>query len=1108
MKFVHLQCQTVFSLLKSACKIDELVVRAKELGFSSLAITDENVMYGVIPFYKACKKHGIQPIIGLTASIFSEEEEKSYPLVLLAENEMGYQNLLKISSSIMTKSKEGIPKKWLAHYAKGLIAISPGKDGEIEQLLLEDKESQAEEVARMYQSMFDNFYMSLQHHAIQDELLLQEKLPAFMSRINVPVVATNDVRYINQSDALVHECLLSVESGTKMTDPDRPRLKTDQYYLKSSDEMEALFSHVEEAIYNTIEIAERCRVEIPFHINQLPKFPVPANETNDMYLRRVCEEGLQKRYGTPKEVHIKRLNHELNVISSMGFSDYFLIVWDFMKYAHENHILTGPGRGSAAGSLVSYVLEITDIDPIEYDLLFERFLNPERVTLPDIDIDFPDIRRDEMIRYVKDKYGQLRVAQIVTFGTLAAKAAIRDIARVMGLPPRDIDIFSKLIPSKLGITLKDAYEESQSLREFIQGNLLHERVFEIAKRVEGLPRHTSIHAAGVIMSQEPLTGSVAIQEGHNDVYVTQYPADALEELGLLKMDFLGLRNLTLLENIIKFIVKKTGKQIDLRNLPLQDEKTFQLLGRGDTTGVFQLESGGMRNVLRGLKPNEFEDIVAVNSLYRPGPMEQIPTFIESKHGKRKIEYLHPDLKPILERTYGVIVYQEQIMQIASKLAGFSLGEADLLRRAVSKKNRDILDQERKHFVQGCLQNGYDETSAEKIYDLIVRFANYGFNRSHAVAYSMIGYQLAYLKANYTLEFMTALLSSAIGNEDKIVQYIRETKRKGFHVLPPSLQRSGYNFQIEGNAIRYSLLSIRNIGMATVTALLEEREKKVFEDLFEFCLRMPSKFVTERNLEAFVWSGCFDDFGVSRTNLWKSLKGALEYANLARDLGDAVPKSKYVQGEELSFIEQLNKEKEALGFYLSSYPTAQYVKLAKELEIPSLAQAMRHKKKVQRAIVYITSVRVIRTKKLQKMAFITFCDQNDEMEAVLFPETYIHFSDKLQEGAIVLVDGMIELRNHKLQWIVNGLYPLEEMDVYEEKKDASVYVKLSSQYEKKLLNQVTKTLFDYSGFAKVLIYYEKEHKMVQLSRSLSIHPSEECLGALREIVGEENVVVKI
>ncbi|KEK22025.1 DNA polymerase III subunit alpha [Bacillus gaemokensis] len=1107
MKFVHLQCQTVYSLLKSACKIDELVVRAKELGFSSLAITDENVMYGVIPFYKACKKMGIQPIIGLTASVFSEEEEQSYPLVLLAENEVGYQNLLKISSSIMTKSKDGIPKKWLAHYAKGLIAISPGQEGEIEQLLLQGQDELAEEVARTYQKMFGSFYMSLQHHAIQDELFLQEKIPEFVSRVNIPLVATNDVRYVNQSDALVQECLLSVQSGTKMTDPDRPRLKTDQYYLKSSAEIEALFSHVREALHNTVSIAERCHVEIPFHVNQLPKFPVPASETSDAYLRHVCEEGLLKRYEAVKDVHRQRLNHELEVISRMGFSDYFLIVWDFMKYAHEHDILTGPGRGSAAGSLVSYVLEITDIDPIGYDLLFERFLNPERVTLPDIDIDFPDIRRDEMIRYVKDKYGQLRVAQIVTFGTLAAKAAIRDIARVMGLPPRDIDIFSKLIPSKLGITLKEAYEESGSLREFVQGNLLHERVFEIAKRVEGLPRHTSIHAAGVIMSQEPLTGSVAIQEGHNDVYVTQYPADVLEELGLLKMDFLGLRNLTLLENILNFIVTKTGKQIDIRNIPLQDEKTFQLLGRGDTTGVFQLESGGMRNVLRGLKPNEFEDIVAVNALYRPGPMEQIPTFIESKHGKRQIDYLHPDLEPILKSTYGVIVYQEQIMQIASRLAGFSLGEADLLRRAVSKKNRDILDQERKHFVQGCLKNGYDETSAEQIYDLIVRFANYGFNRSHAVAYSMIGYQLAYLKANYPLEFMTALLSSAIGNEDKIVQYIRETKRKGFRVLPPSLHRSSYNFRIEGNAIRYSLLSIRNIGMATVTAVIEERERNPFQDLFDFCLRMPAKFVTERNLEAFVWAGCFDDFQVTRTTLFNSIRGALEYANLTRELGD-IPKSVYVQGEELPFIEQLNKEKEALGFYLSSYPTAQYAKFVKELEIPSLAQAMRQKGKVQRTIVYITRVKVIRTKKLQKMAFVTFCDHNDEMEAVVFPETYIHFSERLQEGEIVLVEGTIEQRNHKAQWIVNGVYSLEQMDVYDEMKEASIYVKIPSQYEKKIFNDVTKILFHYSGFAKVLIYYEKEHKMVQLSRSLSIHPSEECLGALREIVGEENVVVKI
>ncbi|MEI4799969.1 DNA polymerase III subunit alpha [Bacillus sp. NPDC077411] len=1109
MKFVHLQCQTVYSLLKSACKIDELVYQAKELGFSALAITDENVMYGVIPFYKACKKAGIQPVIGLTASIWNEEEDQSYPLVLLAENETGYRNLLKISSSIMTKSKDGIPKKWLAHYAGGLIAISPGKDGEIETLLLQGKHEAAEEVAKMYKNIFVSFYISVQHHAIQEELLLQEELLPFAKQLEIPLVATNDIRYVKQSDAIVQECLLSVHSGTKMTDSERPRLQTDQYYMKSASEMEALFASIPEAIQNTFRIAERCHVEIPFHTNQLPQFPVPTNESSDQFLRRLCEEGLKKRYVAVTDVHKVRLNHELHTISRMGFSDYFLIVWDFMKYAHEQRILTGPGRGSAAGSLVSYVLEITDIDPIQYNLLFERFLNPERVTLPDIDIDFPDIRRDEMIRYVKNKYGELRVAQIVTFGTLAAKAAIRDIARVMGLPPNEIDIFSKHIPSKVGITLEEAYTESPSLQSYLQSNLIFQRVFDIAKRVEGLPRHTSIHAAGVIMSEEPLTNSVAIQGGHDDVYVTQYPAEVLEELGLLKMDFLGLRNLTLLENIRIFIVKTTGKSLDIRKLPLQDANTFALLGRGDTTGIFQLESSGMRNVLRSLKPNEFEDIVAVNALYRPGPMEQIPVFIDSKHGKRTIHYLHPDLKPILENTYGVIVYQEQIMQIASRLAGFSLGEADLLRRAVSKKNRDILDEERTHFVKGCLQNGYDEETAQQIYDLIVRFANYGFNRSHAVAYSMIGYQLAYLKANYPLQFMTALLSSAIGNEEKIVQYVRETKRKGFRVLPPSLHKSSYEFQVEGNTIRYSLLAIRNVGMATVNALIEERNKKPFQDLFEFCLRMPAKFVTERNLETMIWAGCFDDFNVSRSALFNSIKGALEYASLAREIGEElVPKSEYAQEAELSFIQQLNKEKEALGFYLTSYPTAQYAKLGKELEIPTLAGAMKQRRKVQRVIVYLTNIKIIRTKKLQKMAFITFCDQNHEMEGVVFPETYIHFKERLQEGEIVLIEGTIEQRNNKLQWIVNGLYPLEKMDTYEEMKDASIYVKIPSQYEKRLLNNVTKILFNYSGFAKVLIYYEKEHKMVQLSRSLSIHPSEECLQALYEIVGKENVVVKI
>ncbi|MFD3445329.1 DNA polymerase III subunit alpha [Microbacteriaceae bacterium 4G12] len=1116
MKFVHLQCQTVYSLLKSACKIETLVRQAKDLGFEALAITDENVMYGVIPFYKACKREGIKPIIGLTASILTEDETSVYPLVLLAENEVGYQNLIKISSSIMTKAKNGIPKKWLAHYASGLIAISPGRKGEIEQLLLRKEEEQARAVIRMYQSMFDSFYCSIQHHNLAQEQLMNAKLFQLSEEMNVQLVVTNDVQYVEQKDAVVHECLLSIESGTKLTDEERPRLETQEYYLKAPTQMHELFSYVEDALENTAMIAQRCNVDIPFHTSRLPKFPIETKETSDAFLRRVCEEGLHKRYVTVTNVHKERLAHELQVIERMGFSDYFLIVWDFMKYAHSRRILTGPGRGSAAGSLVAYVLEITDVDPIAYQLLFERFLNPERISLPDIDIDFPDIRRDEVIRYVATKYGQLHVAQIITFGTLAAKAAVRDVARAMGLSQKEMDWFSKLIPSRAGITLTEAYSESTALQEHIKSNAIYEKVFHIAKQVEGLPRHTSIHAAGVIISDCLLTDSVAIQEGHDGVYITQYPAEVLEELGLLKMDFLGLRNLTLLENICHSVAKTRKETIDLRSLPLKDKATFELLGKGDTTGIFQLESAGMRKVLSSLKPTEFEDIVAVNALYRPGPMEQIPVFIESKHKKRSIAYLHPDLEPILQQTYGVIVYQEQIMQIASQMAGFSLGEADLLRRAVSKKNRDILDQERHHFVQGCLQNGYEQQIAEAVYDLIVRFANYGFNRSHAVAYSMIAYQLAYLKANYPLEFMSALLSSVVGNEEKIVQYIREAKRRGLMILPPSIQVSGYRFHVDGHAIRYSLLAIRSVGMATVKEIIQERNKRPFTDLFDFCVRLPK--ISRKTLETLISAGCFDDFKKGRASLLASVNRAVEYAALVRpddesqmDMfldEDLVPKPSYEQVEEMPLLEKLNREKDALGFYLSSYPTYAYEKLTKELHIPTLVEAMASKKTTVRSIVCITEAKTIRTKKMQKMAFLTICDEGEELEAVVFPDTYLQFSRFIQEEQIVLLEGMISERNGKTQWVVNGIYPLDPVEEYEKTKKGTVYIKLPSQHEKALLATVTRTLFHYPGYTKVLMYYEKEHKMLQLTGEFFVHPNEECMRALQNVVGQENAVLKI
>ncbi len=1112
MNFVHLQVQSAFSLLNSACRIDPLVRQAKELGFQALAITDENVMYGVIPFYKACQKEGIKPIIGLTASVWNEEEQAAYPLVLLAKTNKGYQNLIKIASSIATKSKEGIPKKWLAHYAEDIIAITPGIEGEIEQCLLFNKEEEAQLYARQYQQMFSDFYLSVQNHNVREEKLVNAKLVKLSEENDIPLTVTNDVRYIHKQDALVHECLLSIGHGTKLSDEDRPRLHTDEYYLKEAAEMEELFSYLPEALERTKTIAEECNVDIPFGQTQLPKYPVPTEETSEEFLERLCKEGLQKRYGEIKEIHLQRLQHELAVIKRMKFSDYFLIVWDFMKYAHERHILTGPGRGSAAGSLVAYVLEITDIDPLQYDLLFERFLNPERITMPDIDIDFPDISRDEIIQYVANKYGQLHVAQIVTFGTLAAKAAVRDVGRVMGLTQREMETFARLIPPRIGITLQEAYKESPLLQEHIQHNSLYEKVFRIALQVEGLPRHTSIHAAGVIISGSPLTDLVPIQEGHHEVFLTQYPAEALEELGLLKMDFLGLRNLTLLENIRNSIKDK----LDLRNLPLNDAKTFALLGKGDTTGIFQLESAGMRKVLRQLKPTEFEDIVAVNALYRPGPMEQIPVYIESKHGKRTVRYPHPDLETILQKTYGVIIYQEQIMQIASKMAGFSLGEADMLRRAVSKKKKEVLDSEREHFVKGCLQNGYEQQAAHEVYDLIVRFANYGFNRSHAVAYSMIAYQLAYLKANYPIEFTAALLSSVIGNEDKIVSYIQEAHRKGISILPPSITKSGYRFMAEGEKIRYSLLAIRSIGTATVKDIINERNNKQFTDLFDFCVRIPSKSLTRRTLEALICAGCFDEFGQDRASLLASIDAAFEYAELVRPdedgqmdmfLDDIIPKPDYVEMAPLGLLEKLNLEKEALGLYLSGYPTSPYRPLAKETGIPTLSEAAEKKQKIIRSIVYISSCRVIRTKKLQKMAFLTICDESGEMEAVLFPESYLSFSSFAAEGAIVLAEGTVAERNNTSQFIINGIYPVDKAEEYEADKTKSVYIKLPSEYDKGLLKSVTKTLFQYPGYAKVFIYYEKEHKMVQLARSFCIHPVHGCLQNLKELAGEENVVLK-
>ena len=1118
--YTHLHIQSGYSLLKSTVKIDKLVAKAKKDGCASLALTDRNVMYGSVYFYKQCKKQGIKPIIGMIADVLDDEEkEESFPLLLLAKDLNGYRNLLKISSAIQTKSPSGLPVKWLKAYSRGLIAVSPGAEGKIETLLAENRLGSAKDMAELYLGIFgkDGFYLSLQRQSVPNEEQRNEAISLLAEEMGVRVVATNPVYYLDKKDALAQEVLLAIGNGEKLSDEDRQVLPSCEYYLKSRTEMAELFHDRPDALENTLLIASQCNLDIPFHRSLLPKYPVENGVTADEMLESICFEGLKRKVPTASAEYEERLRYELDIIKKMNFCDYFLIVWDFMKFSRENHILMGPGRGSAAGSMVAYVLSITGVDPIEHSLLFERFLNPERVTMPDIDIDFPDNRREEVIAYVAKKYGELHVAQIITFGTLAAKAALRDTGRVFGLGTKEQEALSKMIPGRLGITLQQALQESKRLREFVQESELNKQLFETALLLEGLPRHTSTHAAGVVISDESLTEHIPLQGGHDGIYLTQYPMDLLEEIGLLKMDFLGLRNLTLLDNIQKNIQKGTGRKLELSNIPMDDPETLELLGRGDTTGVFQFESDGIRRVLRKLKPNRFEDIVAVNALYRPGPMENIPQFIERKHGLTPIDYLHPDLKDILEPTYGVIVYQEQIMQIASRLAGFSLGEADLLRRAVSKKKKEVLDEERDHFVSGALKQGYSETTADSIYSLIVRFANYGFNRSHAVAYSVIAYQLAYLKTHYPVYFMAALMTSVIGNDEKISQYSREAKKKGITVLSPSINHSGYPFLAEKEGIRFSLGAIKGIGGTVLKEIFAARRQKKFEDLFDFCLRVSGKIVNRKVLEALVHSGAFDEFGEDRATLLASLDVAINHTELVNpddelfDLfadGEFSLKPKYNRVDPIPVEDKLSMEKGVLGMYLSNHPVTGYKSLFQYFGCLTIDEATNRKEAKVLLGIYITSVKTIRTKKGEVMAFLSISDEEGDMEAVAFPAVYKNHSAILRHGQVVMLKGTLEERDGKVQLLIKEIYPLDELKEMAERKTGTVFLKIEAEKQNKtILQQIKKILMQHSGDTKVMLFYERENRYVQLSYWDWVTPTDHLLGALSGLVGKDNVVYK-
>ncbi|MGG1629733.1 DNA polymerase III subunit alpha [Rossellomorea sp. NRS-1567] len=1118
MSFVHLQIASAYSLLSSTISINGLVHKAKNSGYKALALTDKNMMYAAIPFYKACLKENIKPIIGLTADIATENEERSYPLVLLVKNQTGYQNLLKISSAIGAKTKNGLPLKWLQSYSKGLIAISPGIKGEIETLLLNDESEKAKECIHAYQQMFgiDSFYLSIQNHGIPSEDTLIPLLQQVAKETGTDMVATNDVQYLDQEDHFAHECMGAIRDGVKLSEDDRDVLGSQEYYFKSKEQMVDLFSdHVTE-LENTMKIADQCHLTIPFHQQLLPKYPLPEGVSALQELTHLCEKGLSDRVESVSDEYIERLDYELEVIGRMGFSDYFLIVWDFMKYAKERKILTGPGRGSAAGSLVSYALRITDVDPIEHHLLFERFLNPERVSMPDIDIDFPDHRRDEVIEYVEGKYGSLHVAQIITFGTFAAKAALRDTGRVFGLNMKEQEQVSKLVPNQLGITLQEAYEKSKGFREFVTSSDHYKKLFQTALKLEGLPRHTSTHAAGVVMSEAPLVQWVPIQGSSSGIHLTQFSMDILEEIGLLKMDFLGLRNLSILERIVKKVQMGTHKSFSIESIPMNDPKTFELLSKGLTNGIFQLESEGMRNVLKRLKPNSFEDIVAVNALYRPGPMENIPTYIKRKHGVEKVDYPLPDLKPILEMTYGVIVYQEQIMQIASKMAGFSLGEADLLRRAVSKKKKDVLDQEREHFVSGSKRKGYTEEVAHTIYDLIVRFADYGFNRSHAVAYSMIAYQLAYLKAHYPAFFLSSLLTSVVGNETKVAQYIREAKLYDIEILPPSINTSQFVFTVEGkNRIRYSLGAIKGIGAAALKEIIRARKEKPFQDLFDFCMRVSSKTINRKILENLVLSGAFDEFEMDRATLLASLDVAAQHAELVNPEGDHdlfheeeafLLKPKHVEVEDMTIDTKLQFEKQVLGLYLSDHPVSSYRHLYDDLGLQQIADLQKGSKITFGG--YITGVKSIRTKKGEVMAFLEIGDESGEIEAVVFPNVYRNHMTQLKEGNILLFGGNVEERNDKLQFIVNHVEAMEEVQARVKAGDQKLYLKIAmDQDEEACTQRIHQTINRFKGKNPVIVYYEREKKSVQLPDHLRVSPSQEALREMHRILGEANVILQ-
>ncbi len=1147
--FIPLHVHTEYSLLDGSAKIKELVARAKELGMDSLAITDHGAMYGAIEFYKAAKNVGIKPIIGCEVYVAEGSRLKKegkgggyYHLVLLAENLEGYHNLIKIVSYGFIDGfyyKPRVDKELLRKYHQGIIASSACLAGEVARNILDHSYEQAKKSALEYLDIFGegNFFLELQDHGMTEQRKVNAALLRMSKETGIPLICTNDSHYIYKEDAEPHDILLCIQTGKTVLDEDRMRYEGGQYYLKSGKEMLELFPNVPEALENTVQIARRCNVELTFHDLKLPHYDVPDGMDAKTYLRKLCYEGFAQKYPQADQAKKDRLEYELGIIETMGYVDYFLIVWDYIHYAKAHGIMVGPGRGSAAGSMVSYCLDITTLDPLKYDLIFERFLNPERVSMPDIDVDFCYERRQEVIDYVNEKYGEDHVAQIVTFGTLAARAAIKDVGRALAMPYSEVDRISKMVPTELGITLTKALEKNPELKQAYEEDEAVKRLIDTSIRLEGLPRHSSTHAAGVVICKEPVMEYVPLTTSEG-IINTQYTMTLLEELGLLKMDFLGLRTLTVIRDAVAEIKRNTGVTVDIDHLP-EEPKVYQLISQGKTEGVFQLESNGMKQFMKELQPTCLEDLIAGISLYRPGPMDFIPKYIEGKNDPEHIRYTHPALEPILKNTYGCIVYQEQVMQIVRDLAGYSLGRSDLVRRAMSKKKADVMAQERKNFVygdektvKGCVANGIPAEVAEQIFDEMTDFAKYAFNKSHAACYAVVAYQTAWLKTYYPVEFMAALMTSVMWNTGKLIGYIEECGKMGISILPPDINESRANFAVSGNSIRFALAAIKSVGKGAVETLVKERDEHgSFTSMTNFCKRLEETDWNKRGIEALIKAGAFDSLGGKRSQyiaVYKvildsigqarknNIVGQINLFDMNQEDGEGLEERDELPDiEEISVAEKLAMEKEVIGIYVSGHPLAAYEKelrrkvshLALDFlptEESGRVQVQDHASVILGGLIAEKSIKY--TKNNQQMAFLQLEDMTGTVEVIIFPNLYTQCASLLREDQVLLISGRADVSAEGVGKLIASDVKLFSETTQREEAFYQLWLKKTADTAV-TFSQILDVLSSSYGSFPVYIYDEKTKQKMKAEEKFWVRKEAGLTKNLEDLLGKGNVVWK-